>query len=65
MITAKTPVADADKTFLAEAYNYLGTYYEFKEKDATKATENFTKALENDPTSKQAKAYIDRKGKSK
>ena len=65
LITAKTPVADADKTFLAEAYNYLGTYYEFKEKDATKATENFTKALENDPTSKQAKAYIDRKGKSK
>jgi len=65
LITSKGTVADTDKQFLAEAYNYLGTYYEFKEKDATKATENFTKALENDPTSKQAKAYIDRKGKSK
>ncbi len=66
LITAKSPVADADKIFLGEAYAYLGTYYEYKEKDATKAAENFSKALENDPTNRQAKAYTDRsKGKSK
>ena len=65
LITSKGTVADTDKQFLAEAYNYLGTYYEFKEKNEAKAAENFGKALENDPTNKQAKAYIDRKGKSK
>ncbi|RYY07449.1 MAG: tetratricopeptide repeat protein, partial [Sphingobacteriaceae bacterium] len=52
LITAKSPVADADKAFLAEAYAYLGTYYQYKEKDNTKAAENFTKALEVDPTNK-------------
>lgn len=65
LITAKSPVADADKIFLGEAYAYLGTYYEFKEKDATKAAENFGKALEADPTNKQAKSYSERKAKSK
>ena len=62
LINAKTPVADADKVYLGEAYAYLGTYYEYKEKDATKASENFTKARENDPTNKQAIAYFSRKG---
>lgn len=62
LVTAKQPVADADKIFLGEAYAYLGTYYEFKEKDDAKAGENFTKARENDPTNKQAVAYFARKG---
>ncbi|RYE26703.1 MAG: tetratricopeptide repeat protein [Sphingobacteriaceae bacterium] len=65
LITAKSPVADADKAFLAEAYAYLGTYYQYKEKDNAKATENFTKALEADPTNKQAKAFTDKKSKAK
>jgi hypothetical protein len=41
---------------------YFFTYYEFKEKDDAKATENFTKARENDPTNKQAVAFFQRKG---
>lgn len=65
LITAKGAVADADKAFLAEAYAYLGTYYEYKEKNEAKASENFAKALETDPTNKQAKAFTDKKGKSK
>lgn len=65
LLTSKGTIADTDKPFLGEAYGYLGTYYEYKEKNEAKATENFTKALESDPTNKQAKAYIDRKGKSK
>lgn len=62
LLTAKGAVADADKVFLAQAYAYLGTYYEYKEKDAAKAAENFTKARENDPTNKQVIAYFARKG---
>ncbi|MEX8547795.1 MAG: tetratricopeptide repeat protein [Mucilaginibacter sp.] len=62
LVTAKTPVADADKIYLGEAYAYLGTYYEYKEKDPAKASENFTKARENDPTNKQAIAYFSKKG---
>jgi len=62
LLTAKGAVADADKIFLAQAYAYLGTYYEYKEKDAAKAAENFTKARENDPTNKQVIAYFARKG---
>ncbi len=62
LINAKTPVADADKVYLGEAYAYLGTYYEYKEKDAAKASENFTKARESDPTNKQAIAYFSKKG---
>ena len=64
LVTAKSPVADADKVFLAQAYAYLGAYYEFKEKDATKAAENYAKARENDPTNKQVTAYFARKGGS-
>lgn len=64
LLTAKGAIPDADKQFMAEAYVYLGTYYEFKEKDEAKATENFTKALENEPLNKQAKAYFANKGGS-
>ncbi len=65
LITSKGAVADADKAFLSEAYAYLGTYYEYKEKNEAKASENFTKALEVDPSNKQAKAFTDKKGKTK
>lgn len=65
LLTSKGTVADADKAFLSEAYAYLGTYYEYKEKNEAKASENFTKALEADPSNKQAKAFTDKKGKTK
>jgi tetratricopeptide (TPR) repeat protein len=55
-------VTDADKKSLASAYAYLGTYYEFKEKDDAKAVENYTKARETDPTNKQAQNYFQRRG---
>lgn len=51
-------VTDADKKPLASAYAYLGTYYQYKEKDTAKATENFTKARELDPNNKQAQAFF-------
>lgn len=65
LVTAKGSPDDKSKKNLANAYAYLGAYYEYKEKDVTKAAENFNKALENDPANKQAKAFADRKGKSK
>ena len=65
LTTAKGTVPDEDKGFMAEAYDYLGTYYEYKEKDEAKAAENFSKALQVDPTDKQAKAYADKKSKGK
>lgn len=57
IVTAKG-VTDNDKKSLASAYAYLGTYYQYKEKDMAKATENFTKAKEYDPTNKQAQAFF-------
>lgn len=53
--------ADKVKKELGEAYVYLATYAEFKEKDMAKATENYTKARENDPTNKQVVAFFSRK----
>jgi tetratricopeptide (TPR) repeat protein len=60
-VTAKG-MKDSDKSFMVEAYDYLGTYYEFTEKDETKAAENFGKARDIDPTNKQALDYFKRKG---
>ncbi|MCJ8210775.1 hypothetical protein MUY27_13740 [Mucilaginibacter sp. RS28] len=54
-------VTDADKKNLASAYAYLGTYYQYKEKDNAKAEENFTKARELDPTNRQAQAFFAKK----
>ncbi|QQL49676.1 tetratricopeptide repeat protein [Mucilaginibacter ginkgonis] len=51
-------VTDADKKNLANAYAYLGTFAQYKEKDMAKATENFNKAYEYDPTNRQAKAFL-------
>lgn len=68
LLTAKGPIGANDKAFIAEAYAYLGAYYEFTAKDDAKASENFTHARENDPTNKQVVAYFARKsggGKSK
>lgn len=59
-----TPDAST-KSNLVEAYDYLGTYYEFKEKDQTKAADNFSKARDLDPTDKQAAEYFKRKGGAK
>jgi tetratricopeptide (TPR) repeat protein len=59
--TAKPSITDADKKNLAIAYDYLGTYYEYKVKDAAQATENYQKALTNDPTNAQALEYMKRK----
>ncbi len=53
---------DKVKKELAEAYVYLATFAEFKEKDAAKTLENYTKARDNDPTNKQVVAYFSRKG---
>jgi tetratricopeptide (TPR) repeat protein len=53
------------KTNLVEAYDYLGAYYEFKEKDQAKAAENYGKAHDLDPTDKQAAEYLKRKGGAK
>jgi tetratricopeptide (TPR) repeat protein len=62
IVTTKGPT-DSDKKNLATAYAYLGTYYQYKEKDDAKATENFTKAKEFDPANKQAAAFFAKKGK--
>jgi len=55
------PADDRTKTNLAEAYDYLGTYAEFKEKDEAKAAENFGKARDLVPTDKPALDYFKRK----
>lgn len=65
LITAKPTPTDEEKKNLANAYDYLGSYYEYKEKDQTKAAEYFGKAREVDPNNKQALDYFKRKGGSK
>jgi tetratricopeptide (TPR) repeat protein len=66
VIIAKGPVTDDKaKAQVAEAYDYLGSYYEFKVKDEAKAAENFGKARDTDPTNKQALDYFKRKGGAK
>jgi hypothetical protein len=51
-LAAGTP-SDKAKVSLANAYVYLGNYYENKEKDDAKALDNYTKAKEADPTNAQ------------
>lgn len=66
LILAKGPVADdRTKNNMVEAYDYLGAYYEFKEKDDTKAADNYGKARDIDPANKQALDYFKRKGGAK
>ncbi|PAW92910.1 hypothetical protein CKK33_05160 [Mucilaginibacter sp. MD40] len=59
---AKGAPSDKVKKDLAEAYVYLGTYAEFKEKDTAKATDYFTKARDMDPTNKQVVSFFAKKG---
>ncbi|EHQ25335.1 tetratricopeptide repeat protein [Mucilaginibacter paludis] len=61
-LATATPAADERvKKNIAEAYAYLGSYFEFKEKDDAKAAENFAKAKDAYADNKQAKAYFERK----
>jgi tetratricopeptide (TPR) repeat protein len=48
---------DRTKKNLAEAYDYLGRYYELVAKDDTQAAQNYASALANDPTDKGALEY--------
>ncbi|RYY08019.1 MAG: tetratricopeptide repeat protein [Sphingobacteriaceae bacterium] len=61
VVNTKGAPDDKSKKNLATAYAYLGTYYQYKEKDDAKAAENFSKAKENDPTNKQVTAYFAKK----
>jgi len=65
IVTAKGAPADKVKPKLANAYVYLGTYAEYKEKDQAKALDLYTKAREMDPTNPQVVYYFAKKGKSK
>jgi len=67
MVTAKGNPDDRTKKKLANAYVYLGTYAEYKEKDDAKALDNYTKAKEMDPTNAQVVYWFAKKaqGKSK
>ena len=66
LITAKGGTLD-DKTkgYLANAYVYLGRYYQYKEKDEAKALDNFSKAKELDPTNPQVVYYFQLKAQGK
>ena len=66
LITAKTPpLADDEKKNLVSSYDYLGAYYQYKEKNEAKAAENYGKARDIDPTNKQALDYFKKKGGTK
>lgn len=64
LVTSKGAPDEKTKKSLANAYAYIGTYYQYKEKDDAKAAENFSKARENDPTNKQVTTYYAKKGGS-
>jgi tetratricopeptide (TPR) repeat protein len=59
--SATTPTDERTKKNLSEAYAYLGAYYEFQQKDKSLAAENFEKAKDMNPESKEAKAYFSNK----
>jgi len=58
LTTAKPTISDADKKYLAQAYDYLARYYEFVTKDMAKATDNYTKAAADDPTDQEASGFL-------
>lgn len=61
-IALKATGTDArTKKNLGEAYAYLGSYYDLIAKDETKAQENYEKAKDVYPDSKEAQAYFSRK----
>jgi tetratricopeptide (TPR) repeat protein len=63
IVAANTAPSATEKKNLVIAYDYLGAYYEFKEKDDAKASDNYNKALAIDPTNAQALDYNKKKGK--
>jgi tetratricopeptide (TPR) repeat protein len=65
--TGGTPPTDRVKKSLANAYVYLGTYAQYKDKDDAKALDFYNKAKEMDPTNAQVVYYFSKKsaGKSK
>jgi tetratricopeptide (TPR) repeat protein len=66
LITSKGgTLDDKTKANLANAYVYLGTYAEKKDKDETKALDYYTKAKEMDPTNAQVQYYFQKKGGGK
>ena len=66
LITAKGGTPDDEtKSNMTDAYVYLGTYYQYKEKDDAKALENYTKAKEMDPTDKRVVYYFAKRGAGK
>lgn len=56
---------DKTKAKLANAYVYLGTYAENKDKDEAKALDYYTKAKEMDPTNPQVVYFFSKKGNGK
>ena len=60
LVAPKNPTDGPTKQALVSAYSYLGYYYEFVAKDDAKATDNFAKAKDLDPTNKQVLAYFQR-----
>ena len=65
LITAKGTPDDKNKTYLTDAYVYLGLYAQNKDKDEAKATDYFTKAKELDPTNAQVVYFFAKKGGGK
>lgn len=66
LITSKGGTLDDNtKSKLAVAYAYLGTYYQYKEKDDAKALDYFTKSRDMDPENPRAKYYFQTKGAGK
>lgn len=63
IVTSKATLTPSDKKGLAAAYDYLGRYDEYKLKDEAQASDNYSKALVNDPTDSEALEYMKRKGK--
>ena len=66
LILAKGGTLDDDtKGKMAEAYAYLGSIAQYKEKDDAKTLDMYTKAKDMDPTNPQAVYYFATKGKAK
>jgi tetratricopeptide (TPR) repeat protein len=61
MMTDPTAFSAEEKGYMVEAYDYLGNYYLYKEKDTAKATDYFTKAHGLDPTDKISSDFFKKK----
>ncbi len=65
LVLAKGTPDAKTKSSLANAYVYLGTYAQYKEKDEAKALDLYTKARDNDPDNAQVKYYFAKKASGK